>query len=178
MIKDNVKANDFISDVGLGFAQKEVTVTAVNNKTYKILMDEKFKKTKIVKLVTDMVQRAEYCKRNDVEFDVTICLWAMILRYFTNIKFVEYEELGKRYENEVNTIKALIDLEIFEDIMKSVDKDETAKITNFSKDFSEMFTYMYQVQVDQALEELEKEDKTNGVSFEDEQTDSDANGEV
>ena len=152
-----LKANDFISDVNLNFKQKEITVKAVNGKDYKMLIDESFKKTKIVSLITDMVDRANYCKINDVAFNYTVCLWAMILRHFTNIKFVEYKDLGRKYQNEIDIVTALVNLEIIEDIINSFNPKEMNKITDLSKDFAVFTSYLNQVELDQMIDKLENE---------------------
>jgi len=152
-----IKANDFLSDVKQNFKQREVAVTAIGGKEYKLLIDEKFSKSKIMNLITDMVDRANYCKTNDVKFDMSVCLWIMLLKYFTDIKFIEYKEIEKSYKNEIGVLQALIDLEIIEDIIGSFDLKEMNKITEIGKTFAEYVSYMHNVEVDQIIQKLESE---------------------
>lgn len=149
-----MRANDLINDVRQIFTQREITVTACNGKNYTLLIDNKFKKEKITQLISGMVERAHYCKKNDIQFDYTICLWVLIIKNFTDIKFINHKNFGKCYENEIDVLKAMINLEIVEEIMDSFDPKEMNKITELSKSMAQYVSYMHQVEVDQILEKL------------------------
>lgn len=162
-----VKANDFISLENRSFKKKEVTLKDINGKTFTINIDETFKRTDLVKIMTDICERAEYCKKNDITFDYTVCLYAMILKYFTDIKFTEYKNIKDKYENEIKLIRALINLELLEQIMNSISPDEMIKFTDIAKEFAMFTKYSFQVQADQMLDNLINEYELNNAETDD-----------
>ena len=103
------------------FKKKEITVT-IDDKDFKVVIDKDFKETKITEMFTELVKRSDYARKNDVDFDVTAFLLVLIIKHFTDIEFVEKEELKDTMDYEIRTLNALINLGVFEEIMNNFDK--------------------------------------------------------
>lgn len=127
-----MKANDILNMAKKEFAYKKLLLD-MSGQQYEILIQEKLNETSIANLVTDLIERHEYCKNNNIEFNTIQHIYYLLIKYFTDIKFNIYKELEKQYKHELDTISALVDLEVFDQILNQFDKDTLNRI-------QEMFT--------------------------------------
>lgn len=131
------KANEFITLAEQSFTKRELTVTDIAGRKHRVLIQERFKKTDIIKLIEDMLQRQEYCMENEIELPYTTLLWLGLIKYFTDIEFVKYRDKGKEIENEIRVFNALLDLDILEDIINAFAEEEMQKIIDTMKTYNE-----------------------------------------
>lgn len=130
-----MKSNDILNIARKEFAYKKLLLE-INGQDYEILIQEKLNETSIASLVTDLIERYEYCSTNNIEFNTIQHIYFLLVKYFTDIKFNTYKELKKSYEHELNTISALIDLEVFDQILNQFDKDTLGRIQNMFEKYS------------------------------------------
>lgn len=130
-----MKSNDILNIARKEFAYKKLLLE-INGQDYEILIQEKLNETSIASLVTDLIERYEYCSTNNIEFNTIQHIYFLLVKYFTDIKFNAYKELKKSYEHELNTISALIDLEVFDQILNQFDKDTLGRIQNMFEKYS------------------------------------------
>lgn len=144
-----IKANSIIQDANKEYDKKEINVSATNGKDYKVVLDKKFKKTKMVKLITDMGVRANHCVANEIVFDYTLTTWALILKYFTDIQFNEYKDLTKTYMKECETVGALVDLGLLDQIINKFDNKEVEKLNTLFTEFKDYTSKLTEVEIGQ-----------------------------
>jgi len=98
------------------FTKKKITLETRDGDLIDILVDEKFSASKIRSLMTDIINNRVHITENKELQAIYISL--LIIKYFTNI------EISDDFQKQIQTIEILIDLEVFEDILKSLDKKE------------------------------------------------------
>lgn len=130
-----MKSNDILNIAKKEFAYKKLLLE-INGQDYEILIQEKLNDTSITNLVTDLIERHEYCTINNIEFNTIQHIYYLLIKYFTDIKFNTYKELEKSYKHELDTISALIDLEVFDQILNQFDKDTLVRIQNMFDKYS------------------------------------------
>lgn len=153
-----MKANQFIQDSNKLYTQKKVLLEGNNSKQYEVIIDTKFRTTKSSRLIGDMVVRADYCKKNDIEFDFVICQWAMMIKQFTNVKFNMSKDIGKLYEHELQVVNAMADLGIIEKLFAKFEDTEMKKVEELFKNFGKFTSHMHGIELDQQIIELVGED--------------------
>lgn len=136
---DKMKAIDFIKDSKQTFVKEDVVIEANNGKEYTVGVWKKLKDTSIMALVDDVVLRSEMCKKENIKFDVVMSMYALIVKYFTDIQFSTYPNLKKQFSHELDMLKAMIDLGVFEHLIKEFDADEIKKIQDAFEKYGESF---------------------------------------
>lgn len=111
------------------FKKKEVTITAAGE-DFKIVIEQKFKETEIAKLIGELVERSDYAKKMNYDFNILGHIMILIIKHFTDIQFpaTKNENIKKDYENEVRMLNALIDLGLLDKIIGQFDQEEFNKI--------------------------------------------------
>ena len=66
-----MKAIDIINSAKQEYTSRKVVLVASNNVEYELEIQEKLDDVSVSKLVVDLVERAELCEKNNIEFDVT-----------------------------------------------------------------------------------------------------------
>lgn len=146
-----IKANDLIKDINSEYKKKEIVLNAINGKSYKVTIEQKFKNTKIAKIISEMMIRVNYCKKTDTEFNEILCIFSQIIKEFTDIQFNTYKDIGKTYNNELCVIGALIDLGLLEQIITNFNQDEINKIYETINKHGEFSSKLMGVQIDQKI---------------------------
>ena len=149
-----IKSNDILNIAKKEFAYKKLLLT-ISGQEYEVLIQEKLNDTSITNLVTDLIERYEYCKTNNIEFNTIQHIYFLLVKYFTDIKFNTYKELEKSYKHELDTISALIDLEVFDQILNQFDKDTLVRIQNMFDKYSNQLKSVVNDEVKKAIIEGE-----------------------
>lgn len=137
------------------FVQKQITVHSdVHDRDYKFKIDTKFKKSKITKLFTDMGERAEECRKSGVVFSFALCQWAMLLNQFTDVEFETGNTLLDTYLLEVEGISNLIDAEILDKIVESLEQSELKKVEEVGGALSRFTKIMHDIEIDTLVNDI------------------------
>lgn len=134
-----MKAIDLIKDSNEVFKKEEVVLIGLNNKEYKLMISKKLKDTDIMAIVDDLLVRSDLCKKESIKFDTVMCVYALMIKYFTDIKFSTYPNMKKQFSHEIDMLKALIDLGLLEQILREFDEDEIVKIQSAFEKYKESF---------------------------------------
>lgn len=116
------------------FKKKEITISA-QGEEFKVIIDQKFKETELTELIGELVERSDYAKKMNLEFNILGHIMILVIKHFTDIQFpnVKKGNIKKEFENEVRMLNALIDLGILQDIISNFDKEEMDKINESFK---------------------------------------------
>ena len=146
-----MKAIDVINSAKQEFASRKVILIANNNIEYEVLIQEKLNESKLAELVSELTTRSEDFNRLNLEFDIILNIYVLIIKYFTDIKFNNYKVLTKQIEHETDLFKSLIDLNLLDQILNSFDED---CIKGIEKLFDKYPKQMSQVAENIAMEEV------------------------
>lgn len=153
-----MKANQFIQDSNKLYTKKEITFVSLDEKQYTVTIDKNFKTTKLSNLISEMMIRANYCKKNDIDFNFVVCQWAMIIKEFTSVKFNTSKDIGKLYKHELEVIEAMANLGIIEQVFLHWDDEEMKKVENLFKNFDKFTSHMHGIELDQQILSIVGED--------------------
>lgn len=131
-----MKANDIVNSARKEYGLKKIIVTSIDGEEYEIEIQEKLNDSKVARLVTDLVERSDYCDKNNIEFNIINNIYFLLIKYFTNIKFTNSKDLKKQYSNELEFIDGLLDLNLFEQIVSYFDKDSLQRVQNMLEKYS------------------------------------------
>ena len=134
-----VKGIDFIKDANKEYEQVDRIIVGCNGKEYKIKIANKIKESIVMDIVDGILTRSEMCRKENIKFDVIMSTYALIIKYLTDIKFSEYPNMKKQFAHEVDMLKAMIDLQILEPILKEFNTDEIKKIQDAFSKYSKAF---------------------------------------
>ncbi len=112
------------------FTKKKLTVL-IDNKSYEILIDEKFKTTKLNEMVLEVLKNYENYEKLPDNLRLTYIYFIMI-KHFTDL-----DVTTETFEEQLALIEALIDLNIFETIIASFAETEINKLVEYMKKFTE-----------------------------------------
>ncbi len=130
-----MKANDIINIAKQEYSFKKILVTASTGQEFEVQIQEKLNDTKVSELVVSLIERGEYCDKNNIEFNVIQNIYLMLIKYFTDIKFNTYDTFEKTYSNEIAMMNALVDLGILTQITKQFNQESLTKIQNMFKEY-------------------------------------------
>jgi len=112
------------------FTKRKLTVL-IDNKFYEILVDEKFKTTKLNLMVLEVLKNYENYEKLPDNLRLTYIYFIMI-KHFTDL-----DVTTETFEEQLALIEALIDLNIFETIIASFAETEINKLVEYMKKFTE-----------------------------------------
>lgn len=110
------------------FAMRPIIVTTSDNQEFEVQIQEKINDTTIMELISELTERSNYCKKNDIEFNPILNTYVLLIKYFTNIKFNNYKAIEKQLSHEISIINKLLDLNLFTQIVSHFDKETMDKI--------------------------------------------------
>lgn len=110
------------------FSFRKIIVTTPDKQEFEVQIQEKLNDTTIMNLISDLVERSNYCTKNNIEFNEVLHTYILLIRYFTDIKFNTYKSTEKNLSQDILIINGLIDLGIFDQIMNHFDIDTMNKI--------------------------------------------------
>jgi hypothetical protein len=130
------------------YKQKEINVNG-----YKVMIDTKFRKTKLQKLINELVQVSDYIKENKYQIDILTYLYILLIKYFTDIP------VPNELEKQITMTNLLIDNGYFEAIVNEFDQNE---INKFIEMLNMYKNNLFKILESQDLGNLNKEDVNNG----------------
>lgn len=130
------------------YKQKEINVNG-----YKVMIDTKFRKTKLQKLINELVQVSDYIKENKYQIDILTYLYILLIKYFTDIP------VPNELEKQITMTNLLIDNGYFEAIVNKFDQNE---INKFIEMLNMYKNNLFKILESQDLGNLNKEDVNNG----------------
>jgi len=117
------------------FVQKQVTVN-INGEDYDVLVDKKFKNTKIDKLIKELLNNFDDYK----ELDKTVCglyISFLTIKHFTSLDVIETNSFAE----QISLLNSMIDLDIYNKIISEFEISEIEKINtsmiNFASNIDE-----------------------------------------
>jgi len=125
-----MKAIDIINSAKQEFASRKVVLKASNGVEYELEIQEKLDDVSVSKLVVDLVERAELCEKNNIEFDVTQNIYFLLIKYFTNVPFNKYKDLEKQYSHELSFIEGLVNLKLFNQLVSYFNEESLQSVKN------------------------------------------------
>jgi len=120
------------------FTQKKIIVG-----DFEVLIDQQFKKSKILALLKEFLEKDEYTKKNNINMDVLSYLFILCIKYFTDI------DMGETFEEQIFAGNVLVDMEYMDIISEAFDENEMKKIAKTFEEFRD--------NVEKLAEEMKKE---------------------
>ena len=145
-----MKAIDIINSSKQVFSKKKIIITDIENQEYELEIQEKLDESTLASLVSELTIRSEEFKKLNIEFDMILNIYILIIKHFTNIKFNKYKVLTKQVEHETELIKALINMNLLDQILNNFDE-------NSIKDLEKLFD-KYPKQISQVTENIAMEE--------------------
>lgn len=90
---------------------------------YEVVIEPKFKPSKIQQLIQELIEKSEYAEQNGFIINVVDYMFILLLKHFTDIKFSD------KYEKQIQMMQVLVDLNYFERIISEFDQSEIDKLT-------------------------------------------------
>lgn len=134
-----VKEIDFIQESNKEYEKVKKTLKASNGNEYEVYICKKIKHTIIMEIMDELLKRSEMCKKEKIDFDIVLSTYALLIKHLTDIQFKEFKQVKKQFVYEIEMIKALLDLDLLEQILKELDPGEIDKINQSFKDYNDMY---------------------------------------
>jgi hypothetical protein len=113
------------------FVQKKLTIT-IGNKDYDVLVDQKFRVTKLQEMIMEGLENYNNTKELDESVKTTYFLF-LIIKHFTDIDVAKAE----KFDEQIKVLKAMLDLEIFDKIVNAFPESEMKRIKDYMVKFTE-----------------------------------------
>ena len=134
-----IKEIDFIQEANKEYEKVKKILKASNGNKYEIYICKKIKHTIIMEIMDELLKRSEMCKKEKIDFDIVLSTYALLIKHLTDIQFKEFKQIKKQFIYEIEMIKALLDLDLLEQILKELDPGEIDKINQSFKDYNDMY---------------------------------------
>jgi len=113
------------------FIQKKVTIT-INNKDYDVLVDQKFRPTKLNELIMESISNYEKLKELNESVKISY-LMLLAIKQFTDIEIAKTDD----FEYQIRVLNSLINLEVFDKIVSEFPESELEKINDYMLKFND-----------------------------------------
>ena len=160
-----LKSNDILNIAKKEFAYKQIIVKVADGREFEIQVQEKLNDTTIMDLISDLVERSDYCTKNNIEFNEVLHTYVLLIKYFTDIKFNTYKSIEKQLSYDIQVINAIIDLGLFKQIISHFDKETMEKI----QDSMEIYAKQLNQVSNNKLKEMLKNEYQAEVEIENEE---------
>lgn len=127
---NKLNSSVILKEYSKDFVQKSITIT-IGGKDYEVLVDQKFRVTKIQQMLQEALKNLVEFKEEDLETTITYVTFLMI-KYFTDVDVAKVED----FKEQIRVLNAMIDLEIFEKIANAFPESETAKVNKHMMNLS------------------------------------------
>lgn len=138
------------------FTKKTITVKDKVGNEYDVIIDNGFRESKVMDIITELQVRSEYFKLHDLEdFNTAMLQQKLLLQHFTDIKFPELDKENplKTFSKEANLLKSLIDIGVYEQIMNSFREEDI----NFMSELFVKYSNNIRKMNDNVLQMINKE---------------------
>ncbi|MDD4298633.1 MAG: hypothetical protein PHS98_03280 [Bacilli bacterium] len=146
-----MKAIDVINSSKQVFSKKKIIVTDIENQEYELEIQDRLDESTLASLVSELTIRSEEFKKANIEFDMILNIYILILKHFTNIKFNNYKVLTKQIGHETELLRALINMNLLDQILNNFDENS---IKDLEKLFDKYPKQMSQITENIAMEEV------------------------
>lgn len=136
MTTKKLNASNILSISKHEFSFHKIIVTTPDNQEFEVQIQEKLNDTAIMNLISDLVERSNYCTENNIEFNEILNTYFLLIKYFTDIKFNTYKSIEKQYTHELEIVNCLFDLGLFDQIISRFDKGTMEKIQDSLEKYS------------------------------------------
>jgi len=153
MATKKLNANNILSISKQEFSYRQIIVVTPDKQEFEVQIQEKLNDTTVMNLISDLVERSNYCTENKIEFNEILNTYFLLIKYFTNINFNTYKSIKKQYSHELAVISALIDLSIFEQIISHFDKETMEKISVSMNKYSKQLNMISNNKIREILED-------------------------
>ncbi len=162
-IKSKLNLNVINSANEKQFTTKTVAIL-VDGKEYEVEISQVFKTTKIEKMVMNFIKSENIKEIEKLEDGVRIGYFMyLIIKNFTNLDIPDNLE----FEKEIHLIDSLIDLGIFENILKEIPDEEIKKCNEYLRKLSQNMQQILDEGIDDKLVgELKKGEIESGGEIE------------
>jgi hypothetical protein len=124
------------------FTKRKVIIN-ISNSDYEVLVDEHIQQSKMENLFTELFEKQEYSKRNNLGLDISCYAQVLLLKYFTDIPMTN--DLATQLSiyiklKDLNVLDSIVDVlneTELNDMMPKIMKSLTTKIMS-----NEMVKYM------------------------------------
>lgn len=109
--------------------QKKIEVNG-----YEVMIDEKFRPTKIQRLIIEYQEKVKYCMDNDIDIekvDWTGYFLILLVKYFTDI------EIPDEFSKQLIVLDLLLDNGFLMPIIEAMDEAEIKKISEYMEKLNE-----------------------------------------
>ena len=89
---------------------------------YKIVIDKKFKQSKINKIIEELIEKEKYARIKELNFNIITMQYLYMIKYFTSVY------ISNQYERQIQELDWLCDQGYFEKILNEFNQDEINKI--------------------------------------------------
>lgn len=144
-------ANDIANIAKQEFSYKEILIKANTGHEFTVKIQEKLNESKLAELVSELTIKSNEFSKLNLDFDMILNIYILIIKYFTDIKFNNYKSLIKQVEYECKVLKNLIDLNLLDQILNSFDED---CIKDIEKLFDKYPKHMSQITENIAMKEV------------------------
>jgi hypothetical protein len=128
---NKLSSGTILSAYSKEFNQKKITLS-IGKTNYEVLVDEKFKPSKLQKMIVEALTNFNALKEYDEGVKLSYYMF-LLIKHFTDIDIAQTDNL----EEQIRILNAMVDLEIYEPLVNSFDKAEIQKATEYMKKFSE-----------------------------------------
>jgi len=113
------------------FVQRKVIIN-INKKDYDVLVDQKFRPTKLNELIVEAITNYDKFKELDESVKVSYLMF-LAIKYFTNLEIAKTDTL----EDQIRILNAMLDLEIFDKLLSEFPESELEKINDYMLKFND-----------------------------------------
>jgi len=113
------------------FIQRKVIIN-INKKDYDVLVDQKFRPTKLNELIVEAITNYDKFKELDESVKVSYLMF-LAIKYFTNLEIAKTDTL----EDQIRILNAMLDLEIFDKLLSEFPESELEKINDYMLKFND-----------------------------------------
>jgi len=107
------------------FTQKKVTIN-INNEDYDVLVDLKFKNTKIDEFIKDWLNNFDNYKELDKSIGILYFSF-LTIKHFTSLNIIE----TNTFEEQIRLLNILIDLDVYSKLINEFPESELEKINDY-----------------------------------------------
>jgi hypothetical protein len=140
------------------FIQEELTIT-INGKDYKVLIDQKFRPTKLNELILELLNNFENINKLNEAVKISYFMF-LVIKYFSDVDVAKCE----KFEDQIRVLNAMLDLEIFDKIINAFPEDELKKVNEYMIKFGERMDEFLKdnKNIEELKDIIEKEIKQEG----------------
>jgi len=112
------------------FTKRKVTIH-INKNDYDVLVDQKFRPTKLNELIMESINNYEKLKELNESVKISYLMF-LAVKQFTNLDVAKTDD----FKTQISVLNAMLDLEIFDKIVSEFPESELKKINDYMLKFN------------------------------------------